>query len=101
MMRATGLKNLSVSLKKMASYKIIISKKVRKDFRTIPKKDAEKILRMIYGLANDPHPTQSKKLKGDELYRIRIGVYRVIYEIIDFQLIISVVKVGHRKNIYD
>ncbi len=85
----------------MASYKIKISKRVRKDFRNIPKKDAEKILMLIHHLANNPHPPQSKKLKGDELYRIRIGVYRVIYEIFENQLIICIVKVGHRKNIYD
>ena len=85
----------------MASYKIKISKRVRKDFRNIPKKDAERILMMIHNLAHNPHPTQSKKLKGDELYRIRIGVYRVIYEIIDSLLVISIVKVGHRKNICD
>ena len=85
----------------MASYKIQISKKVQKDFRNIPKKDAEKILMMIYSLADNPHPTQSKKLKGDELYRLRIGLYRVIYEITNNRLIVTVVKVGHRKNIYD
>ena len=85
----------------MASYKIKISKRVRKDFRNVPQKDAEKILMMIHHLSDNPHPAQSKKLKGDELYRIRIGVYRVIYEKIDSLLIISVVKVGHRKNIYD
>ncbi len=84
----------------MASYRIEISKRVRKDFRPIPKKDAEQILLEIQKLADDPQPAQSKKLKGEDLYRIRIGVYRVIYEIIDDRLIITVVKVGHRKDIY-
>ena len=84
----------------MASYRIEISKRVRKDFRQIPKKDAERILLEIQKLADEPQPDQSKKLKGEDLYRIRIGVYRVIYEIIDDRLIISVVKVGHRKEIY-
>jgi len=54
----------------------------------------------IQKLGDDPQPAQSKKLKGEDLYRIRIGVYRVIYEIIDDRLIITVVKVGHRKDIY-
>ncbi len=84
----------------MASYRIEISKRVRKDFRQIPKMDAERILLEIQKLADEPKPAQSKKLKGEELYRIRIGVYRVIYEIIDDRLIITVVKVGHRKGIY-
>jgi mRNA interferase RelE/StbE len=84
----------------MASYRIEISKRVRKDFRLIPKKDAERILLEIQKLADEPQPVQSKKLKGEDLYRLRIGVYRVIYEIIDDRLIITVVKVGHRKDIY-
>ncbi len=84
----------------MASYKIEVVKKVRKSFQSIPKKDALRILEAIEHLAEDPRPTGAKKLKGEELYRLRIGFYRVIYEIIDLTLIITLVKVGHRKDIY-
>ncbi|MGJ8640403.1 MAG: type II toxin-antitoxin system RelE family toxin [Opitutaceae bacterium] len=84
----------------MASYKIEFSKRVRKDFKKIPTHDAKRILNAIQLLASDPLPQNSKKLKGEELFRIRIGNYRVIYSIEDSKMIIFVIKLGHRKDIY-
>ena len=84
----------------MASYKIEVAKKVRKSFQKIPKTDAKRILGAIEKLGEDPRPVLSKKLKEEELYRIRVGIYRVIYQIFDDVLVISVVKVGHRKDVY-
>lgn len=84
----------------MASYNVLFANSVRKDFRKIPKKDGDRILREIHGLSNEPFPLNSKKLTGEELYRIRIGVYRVLYEVINDQLIVTVVKVGHGKDVY-
>ena len=84
----------------MVPYEVRFQASVRKDLRRIRKEYVHKILRQIYALGSNPHPEESKKLKGEELYRIRIGVYRVIYEISDAQLLISVVKVGHRSNVY-
>lgn len=84
----------------MASYKIEVAKKVRKNFQKIPKHDAKRILAAIESLAEEPRPNQSKKLKDEELYRLRIGIYRVIYQIFDDVLVIQVVKVGHRKDVY-
>lgn len=55
----------------------------------------------IYSLADNPRPQGYKKLKSRSGYRIRVGDYRVIYEIIDKELIIDVITVGHRKDIYD
>ena len=84
----------------MASYKIELSKRVRKDFRKIPEHDANRILSEIKALAEEPLPSSSKKLKGEELFRIRIGNYRVIYSIQDEKMIVFVVKGGHRKDVY-
>ena len=84
----------------MASYKVGFAKRVRKDFRKIVKADADRILAAIGSLADDPRPTGSKKLKGEELYRLRAGVYRVVYEIFDDHLVATVVRVGHRKDVY-
>ncbi|MFQ3242124.1 MAG: mRNA interferase RelE/StbE [Lentimonas sp.] len=84
----------------MVLYKIVFAKRVRKDFRKIPERDATRLLSAIKLLAADPLPSHSKKLKGEELFRIRIGNYRVIYSIEDDRMIVSVVKVGHRKNVY-
>ncbi|HMO52574.1 MAG TPA: type II toxin-antitoxin system RelE/ParE family toxin [Kiritimatiellia bacterium] len=84
----------------MASFKIEFATSVRKDFRNIPKQDAARILKRIEGLAGNPRPPDSKKLSGDDAMRIRIGVYRVIYEIRNDALIVLILRVGHRKDIY-
>lgn len=82
----------------MGSYSVEFSAIVRKDFRKIPQADAERILRRIQDLAATPRPSSSKKLKGEELFRIRIGAYRVIYEIEDERLVVFIVRVKHRKE---
>jgi mRNA interferase RelE/StbE len=84
----------------MAEYKIYFKESVEKDFRKIPKKDIKKILSRIEALAKDPRPPDHEKLSGQEKYRIRQGLYRIIYSIQDKELTVWVVKVGHRKDIY-
>lgn len=84
----------------MAFYKVVFAKRVRKGFRGLQQKDAEKILHVIQALASEPIPIGSKKLKGEDLYRVRVGLYRVIYEIHGEELVVMVVKVGHRKDLY-
>ena len=84
----------------MAKYEIVLRKSVRKDLEPIPKRDIQRILAAIAELANDPRPPQSRKLSGSEKYRLRCGVYRVLYEIQDAVLIVCVVKVGHRREVY-
>ena len=84
----------------MAKYKIVFRKSVRKDLEPIPKRDLQRILADIAELANDPRPTQSRKLSGSEKYRLRCGVYRVLYEIQDEILVVCVVKIGHRREVY-
>ena len=94
------MKTLSLRSKRMVLYRIVISKQVRKDFKRIPKEQSRRILSAIQELSESPRPPGCKKLKGDELYRIRVGIYRVVFEIRDSQLIVIVVRVGHRKKIY-
>ncbi|QNI03301.1 type II toxin-antitoxin system RelE/ParE family toxin [Halomonas sp. SH5A2] len=84
----------------MANYKLVFKKSVSKDFRSIPNKDVARILHRIEELQYNPRPVGSEKLSGKERYRIRQGAYRVVYEVADDILIITVVKVGHRKNVY-
>ena len=84
----------------MASYRIEFAKSVRKDFKRIPKSDANRILRKIESLAENPRPPESKKLTNDNSHRIRIGNYRVIYDIEDEVLIVLILKVGNRKDVY-
>ncbi len=84
----------------MASYKIVVKKSVAKDLKNIPKKDVQRILSAIEQLANDPRPPQSKKLSGQERFRIRQGNYRILYTIEDDRLVVCVVKVGNRRDVY-
>lgn len=84
----------------MASFKIIFKKSVAKDLRRIPKQDVERILSRIEALAIEPRPPGAEKLSGQEKYRIRQGVYRILYEIADKELIVVIVKIGHRRDVY-
>ncbi len=83
----------------MAAYKIFFKKSVHKDFQSIPKKDLKRILSRIAALAEDPRPS-CEKLTGYERYRLRQGLYRIVYSIQDDELTVWVVKVGHRKDVY-
>ena len=84
----------------MEPYKIVFKKSVAKDLKKIPKKDVSKILKVIRSLATNPRPPQVKKLSGQERYRMRQGNYRILYSIEDAQLVITVVKVGDRRDVY-
>jgi len=84
----------------MDEYSIVVRKSVAKDIKAIPKKDAQRIIKTIRGLAKDPRPPQSKKLSGEEKYRLRCGAYRILYQIEDDRLVICVVRVKHRKDVY-
>lgn len=84
----------------MASYELAFKKSVAKDLRNIPKKDVVRILARIEALREDPRGEGCVKLSAQERYRVRQGVYRVIYEIQERELIVMVVKVGHRSAIY-
>jgi mRNA interferase RelE/StbE len=84
----------------MAKYNIVFRKSVAKDLKAIPKKDQVRILQRIAQLAEDPRPPACKRLSGQQRYRIRQGIYRVLYEIEDDQLIVTVVKVGNRRDVY-
>jgi mRNA interferase RelE/StbE len=85
----------------MPRYTIILTKKAEKQLDKLSDKIAEPIFETIASLAEDPRPHGCKKLKGNKGYRIRVGNYRVIYEIIDKELIVEVINVGDRKDVYD
>ena len=84
----------------MGRYKILFRKSVALDLRPIPKRDLLRILDAINALSDDPRPPNSEKLSGLERYRLRQGVYRIIYEINDDEVIVIVVKVSPRKDVY-
>lgn len=82
------------------TYSIEITRKAQKALSKIPGNYQDKIISTIHGLADEPFPPSTKKLSGREAWRIRVGVYRIIYEVHQDVLSIVVVLVGHRKDIY-
>ena len=84
----------------MAKYRITFKKSVAKDLRTLPKSDIKKILSKIDSLSDNPRGEGCIKLSGQENYRVRQGLYRIIYEIKEGLLVVNVVKVAHRSHVY-
>lgn len=85
----------------MATYKIEMHRAAAKALLALEKPYRQKIETAIDALAENPRPPKSKKMVGSTLeWRIRIGDYRVVYEIHDDRLIVLVIRVGHRQGIY-
>lgn len=83
------------------SYSIEFSKRASKQFKTLPMLVQERLIPQINALAETPRPPNVKKLAGEEnQYRIRVGDYRIIYQIQDESLLVMVLKIGHRSEIY-
>ncbi len=81
-------------------FTVLIERYALKQILNLDKKVIPLIKSAISDLADNPRPFGYKKLKGEEAYRIRVGVYRIIYEIDNNRIIVTVVSVGHRKEIY-
>lgn len=84
----------------MASYSVRIKRSAAKELEAVPPKDRKRIVKRIEGLAADHRPPGCEKLSGEEKYRLRQGDYRILYEIADQALIITVVKIGNRRDVY-
>ena len=82
-------------------YRVEVKKSAVKEIAALPKRDQRRVVRVIDALADDPRPEGVRKLTGaEDAYRIRVGDYRIIYQIADDVLTVLVVRVGHRKDIY-
>jgi mRNA interferase RelE/StbE len=81
-------------------YNVLIQRSAQKDLSKIPLRYRDRIIQAIRDLENNPRPTGSIKLTGRNAWRIHIGDYRVIYEIYDDRLIIIVISIGHRREVY-
>jgi mRNA interferase RelE/StbE len=84
----------------MASYELLFKKSVTKDLRACPKQDVKRIVQRMRSLADDPRPVGCEKLSDQERYRVRQGRYRIVYQIEDRRLIVLVVKIAHRREVY-
>ena len=83
------------------AYKVTLKKRAIKALEKIKEPYYSNMKEAIYGLADNPRPTGYKKLKGRDGYRIRVADYRIIYEIFDDVLLVDVIDLGHRKDIYE
>lgn len=84
----------------MARYELSIKPSVARDLRGVPRADVHRILDRIQALRDDPRPRGAEKLSAQERYRIRQGGYRILYTVADTELMVEVVKVGHRRDVY-
>ena len=86
----------------MASYKIEWKQSARKELKGLGKPAIPRILKAVETLAEDPHPTGSRKIRGaDRTYRVRVGDYRVVYSVEYNRLLVEIIRVGHRKEVYE
>jgi len=84
----------------VASYKLLIKPSAARELEALPARDRRRIVAEIAGRANDPRPPGSEKLSGEEKYRLRQGDYRILYSIEDASTTLTIVKIGHRREVY-
>ena len=84
----------------MARFELRFKPSVAKDLRGIPKTEVRRLLKRIQALGDEPRPAGCEKLTGRDLYRFRQGVYRIVYSVDDAAVVIEVIKVGHRRDVY-
>lgn len=85
----------------MTRYDIAISQTAEKQLKKLNPDDQRRVVRAIVALADEPHPRGSRKLSGyDDVFRIRVGSYRVIYSVSGKRLVVIILKIGHRKDVY-
>lgn len=84
----------------MARCSVLIEKTAAKELEALPKKDRKLVAKRIAALGDEPRPPGSQTLSGEEKYRVRQGPYRILYLIEDDEIIVVVVKSGHRREVY-
>jgi mRNA interferase RelE/StbE len=83
------------------TYAVLLAPSARRSVKKIPPRDRERILLALAILRDNPRPPGAVKLSGEEnAWRVRVGVYRILYRIRDDILEVMVVKVGHRREVY-
>lgn len=85
----------------MAAHEVEISRTAEKQLHALPREEQERIVRRILALADDPLPRGSRKLGGyDDVYRVRVRHYRILYSVAGRELVIIILKIGHRRDVY-
>ncbi len=84
-----------------AQYEVRIARRALKSLATLPRKDQQRVRAVIDLLADTPRPPNCVALVGEaSVYRVRVGDYRIVYEVQDGLLLILVVRIGHRREVY-
>lgn len=85
----------------MSHYRVDIARRAIKALTALPRQEQQRVRAAIDLLADNPRPPGCTKLTAeDKTYRVRVGVYRIVYEVFDDHLVIDVVRIGHRRDIY-
>jgi mRNA interferase RelE/StbE len=84
----------------VGSYKILIKPSAVKEIEAIPQRDRQRVIARIQGLSGNPRPPGCEKLSGQDKFRLRQGVYRILYSVNDNEPSLLIVKVGHRREVY-
>ena len=82
------------------SYRVEIEPAARRTLARLPHQIAARIVRRLEDLAEEPRPMGAVKLSGHNAYRVRVGDYRIIYAVLDYRLLVLVVEIGHRRDVY-
>ena len=82
------------------TYQVIISRRATKSIEKLNEYDRTSVRRILSALSIDPRPRNAKKFVNTEMYRVRVSDYRIIYTIIDREIVVNVVELVHRKNAY-
>ncbi|MEO8625931.1 MAG: type II toxin-antitoxin system RelE/ParE family toxin [Candidatus Limnocylindrales bacterium] len=84
----------------MASYRLVFKRSAAKELEELPAKVRPRVVERVDALAGNPRPIGCEQLSGEKKYRIRQGDYRIVYGIDDAALIVTIVKIGHRRDVY-
>jgi len=84
----------------VGSYRLTLRQSAVKELESLPRRDLARVMSRIKVLADNPRPPAYEKLSGQERYRVRQGDYRILYEVNDSDQVVTVVKIGHRREVY-
>ena len=85
----------------MSRYSVVVARRAIRSIARLPRKEQQRVRAAIDLLADEPRPPGCVALADEEsVYRVRVGDYRILYEVIDASLVIQVIRVGHRRDVY-
>jgi mRNA interferase RelE/StbE len=84
----------------VASYRLLIKPSAAKELEGLPTKDRRRVVARMQGLSDQPRPPGCEKLTGHDLFRIRQGNYRILYEVQDHDLTVTIFTIGHRRDVH-